>query len=58
MGACHWERARVLQRVQEAKERLEVTLQESAVDPQTVKRLQQELLRASEALARLPDCSE
>ena len=58
MSVCHGDRARVLQRVHDAKQRLDAALRQPPEDPAAIERLRRELLGASEALARLPDCSE
>jgi hypothetical protein len=58
MGACHWERAEVLQRVQRVRQRLDEVLRQEPADRPAIEQLWRELLRASEALAALPDCSE
>ena len=58
MSGCHWDRTTVLQQVHGAKGRLDAALLKQPVNTGEVQRLQSDLLRASEALARLPDCSD
>lgn len=58
MSACHWERAKVQQRLQELKQQLDRALEQEIGNRAAIERLRQELLRSSEALAYLPDCSE
>lgn len=57
MSSCHWERAKALRRVEVARTKVLDAIIADAPEEE-VNRLQDEWLKASEALMNLPDCSE
>jgi hypothetical protein len=61
MSACHWERAKALQRIKDLEDCLHGSTLQKTYTPEeleTIEWLKDQLAKASEVLSNLPDCSE